>query len=213
MLGIQDFWLFVAAGLLLNITPGPDIAYIAARGAQHGVRGGVAAALGVGAGCFVHIAAAAVGISALLAASAVAFTLLKWLGAAYLVYVGLQMLLALRRVGPGVVGQDRQAVEGTLRKVFWQGFLTNALNPKVALFFLAFLPQFIDANAPSKVAAFIALGLVFNVTGTLWNLGVAWGAGRLARARPAAAVRIWLERLLGAMFVGFGVRLALSERN
>src|SRR2546423_4734412 len=94
MIGIQDFWLFVAAGLLLNITPGPDMAYIAARSAQQGVRGGVAAALGVSAGCFVHIAAAAVGVSALLAASAVAFTVLKWVGGAYLVYIGLQMLLA-----------------------------------------------------------------------------------------------------------------------
>ncbi len=213
MVGIQDFWLFVAAGLLLNITPGPDMALIAARSAQQGVRGGVAAALGVSAGCFVHITAAAVGVSALLAASAVAFTLLKWVGAAYLVYVGLQMLLASRSANRAAAGPNQPPAGSALRTVFWQGFLTNVLNPKVALFFLAFLPQFIDGHAPSKVAAFIVLGLVFNVTGTLWNLGVAWGAGRLAHAGPIAGARVWLERLLGAMFVGFGVRLALSARN
>lgn len=214
MVGIQDFWLFVAAGLLLNITPGPDMALIAARSAQRGVRGGVAAALGVSAGCFVHITAAAVGVSALLAASAVAFTLLKWLGAAYLVYVGVQMLLASRSATDVGAAADRSPRDrATLRAVFWQGFLTNALNPKVALFFLAFLPQFIDAQAPSKVVAFIVLGLVFNVTGTLWNLGVAWGAGQLADTRAAAGMRRWLERLLGVMFVALGVRLALADRS
>jgi len=211
MIGIQDFWLFLAAGLLLNVTPGPDMALIAARSASGGARAGVAAALGVAAGCFVHIAAAAAGVSAVLAASATAFTVLKWVGAGYLVYIGLAMLLAARGSAPAPAGEAPGA-SASLRSAFRQGFLTNVLNPKVALFFLAFLPQFIDAAAPSKVAAFIVLGLVFNLTGTAWNLAVAWGAGRLAQTTPVAATRQWLERLLGAMFVGFGVRLALSER-
>src|SRR5262249_22964037 len=132
MLGIHDFWIFVAAGLLLNITPGPDVAYIVARSAQLGLRGGAIAALSIGAGCFVHIAAAALGLSALLAASALAFSLLKWIGAAYLVYLGVRMLIGTVNASPRRIDGDGHDV--ALRTVFWQGFLTNALNPKVALF-------------------------------------------------------------------------------
>jgi threonine/homoserine/homoserine lactone efflux protein len=211
MLGIHDLWLFLAAGLLLNVTPGPDIAYIVGRSTQHGVRGGVAAALGICAGCFVHISAAAVGLSAALVASSSAFTMLKWVGAAYLVYIGLRMLTAPQP--DALISPPNLAPTARLRMIFLQGLLTNVLNPKVALFFLAFLPQFIPAGASSKVTAFVILGLIFNLTGTLWNLGVAWCAGRLASAHSALHfVRIWLDRLLGVMFVGLGVRLALSEK-
>jgi len=210
MLGIQDFWIFVVAGLLLNVTPGPDVAYIVGRSAQLGWRGGATAALSIGAGCFVHIAAAALGLSALLATSALAFSLLKWIGAAYLVYVGLRMLMT--RATPASERIDCGRKEIALRTVFWQGFLTNALNPKVALFFLAFLPQFIRSDASSKILAFTVLGLVFNLNGTLWNLGVAWFAARVAAIRSMSGIRIWLERALGALFIGLGVRLALAER-
>ncbi len=211
MLGIHDFWLFVAAGLLLNITPGPDVAYIVARSAQLGWRGGVTAALAIAAGCFVHIAGAVLGLSALLAASAFAFSLLKWIGAAYLVYVGITMLLTRPRGEPPPAAP--QIDKSTpLRTVFWQGFLTNALNPKVALFFLAFLPQFIAADAPSKALAFATLGLVFNLNGTVWNLGVAWFASRVAATRAGLRARLWLQRAIGAMFILLGLRLALSER-
>jgi threonine/homoserine/homoserine lactone efflux protein len=211
MLGIHDLWLFLAAGLLLNVTPGPDIAYIVGRSTQYGVRGGVAAALGICAGCFVHISAAAVGLSAALVASSSAFTMLKWVGAAYLVYIGLRMLTASQP--DALIPPPNLAPTARLRMIFLQGLLTNVLNPKVALFFLAFLPQFIPAGASSKVTAFVILGLIFNLTGTLWNLGVAWCAGRLASAHSALHfVRIWLGRLLGVMFVGLGVRLALSEK-
>jgi len=210
MLGIQDFWIFVVAGLLLNITPGPDIAYIVGRSAQMGWRAGATAALSIGAGCFVHITAAALGLSALLATSALAFSVLKWIGAAYLVYVGLRMLT----MGAMAVSErtDRDREQIALRTVFWQGFLTNALNPKVALFFLAFLPQFIRSDAPSKIAAFATLGLVFTFNGMLWNLGVAWFASRLAGMSSITHARVWLERAIGGAFVGLGVRLALSER-
>jgi threonine/homoserine/homoserine lactone efflux protein len=97
--------------------------------------------------------------------------------------------------------------------IFWQGFLTNVLNPKVALFFLAFVPQFIDANSPTKVQAFLLLGAIFNTTGTLWNLFLAWGAGYLSRRlKLASRVSVWLNRSLGAMFIALGVRLGLSSR-
>jgi threonine/homoserine/homoserine lactone efflux protein len=216
MLGIHDFWLFVAAGLLLNVTPGPDVAYIVARSAQLGWRGGTVAALAISVGCFVHIAAAVLGLSALLAASAFAFSLLKWIGAAYLVYVGVTLLLAASREGPSRKAASADAAARAhatgLRTVFWQGFLTNALNPKVALFFLAFLPQFISADAPSKPLAFATLGLVFNLNGTLWNLTVAWFAARVAAVRPYARIGRWLERAIGGMFIVVGVRVALMER-
>ena len=208
---VQDLWLFIIAGLLLNITPGPDMALIVARSAQHGVRAGVAAALGVGAGCFVHIAAAAFGVSALLMTSALAFSLLKWAGAAYLVYLGLQMLWGSFRhshsTTPSAAGR-RDDLPG----IFFQGFLTNALNPKVALFFLAFVPQFISADAPSKVFTFILLGMLFNANGTVWNLLVAWSAGRMAASPRFGCVRVWLDRTIGALFVALGARLALSDR-
>src|SRR5688572_6806624 len=144
--GVHDLPLFILAGLLLNITPGADLALIGARSAGQGFRSGAAAALGVGAGCFVHVAAAALGLSALVASSATAFTVLRWVGAAYLVWLGIGLL---RSDGAGAAAATPAPALSTWRS-FVQGFLTNALNPKVALFFLAFLPQFIETNAPHK---------------------------------------------------------------
>jgi len=210
MLGIHSLWLFVLSGVLLNITPGPDTAYIVGRSVQIGWRGGVAAALGISAGCLVHVFAAAIGLSALLAASSVAFTAIKWIGAAYLIYTGVRMLLAQT----ASQAADTVAVPRakTLRQVFWQGVLTNALNPKVALFFLAFLPQFVDAEAPGKALAFIVLGLIFIGTGTVWNLGMAAFAAKAAgRMRQSGRALVWLNRALGAMFVGLGVRVAMLQ--
>lgn len=211
MTGIDNIWLFVAAGLLLNVTPGPDMALVMGRSMQMGVRGGGAAALGIGAGSMVHMLAATLGISAILATSATAFTIVKLAGAAYLVYLGARMLLTRACPASGTAPAEAPA---TLFAVFLQGMATNVLNPKVALFFLAFLPQFIAADAPSKAVAFITLGLVFNTTGTAWNLAVAWLAARLARVLAAGSIiRVWLDRALGAMFVALGLRLALLQRT
>ena len=207
MLGIQDIALFILAGLLLNITPGPDTAYIVGRSVQLGWRGGVAAALGIGAGCLVHIVAAAVGLSALLAASSTAFVVVKYAGAAYLCYVGLRMLV----VRSAISGAMPQGEITMTRAVFWQGALTNALNPKVALFFLAFLPQFVDADSSNKPLAFLLLGLLFDINGTIWNLGVAAFAARVGRAVRSSAMSAWINRTLGGLFVYLGVRLALFE--
>jgi threonine/homoserine/homoserine lactone efflux protein len=210
MIGITDLWLFVAAGLLLNITPGPDMAYIIGRSAQLGLRGGIVAALGITAGCFVHIASAALGLSAILATSAQAFFVLKMIGAAYLIWIGFSMLRQASRSGTEA-GRDEAAL--TLRGVFLQGFLTNALNPKVALFFLAFLPQFIAVDAPSKAAAFLVLGLIFCATGTIVCLVVAWlAAGVSSAVKSGSTARVWIERTLGALFIGLGAKLALLQR-
>ena len=208
MTGVHDLGLFVVSGLLLNMTPGADTLYIVGRGTTQGRRAGAVAALGIGAGCVVHTLAAALGLSAILATSATAFMLVKWIGAAYLVYLGATLLLSRSRTGVGAA-----LPPATLGRVFAQGFLTNVLNPKVALFFLAFLPQFIDADAPRKALAFLLLGAIFNFNGTLWNLLVAWSASGVGR-RLAAGSRAatWLNRSLGGLFVCLGVRLAFTER-
>jgi threonine/homoserine/homoserine lactone efflux protein len=211
MLGITDLWLFVAAGLLLNITPGPDMAYIMGRSAQLGARAGAVAALGITAGCFVHIAAAALGLSAILSTSAEAFFILKLVGAVYLVWVGISLL---RHAGANDAAASNGRVAISLRGIFLQGFLTNALNPKVALFFLAFLPQFISAGASSKALAFIVLGLIFCTTGTVVCLLIAWSTARASAALSAGSVvRTWMERALGGLFVLLGIRLAFLQRS
>jgi threonine/homoserine/homoserine lactone efflux protein len=206
--GVHDLPLFVAAGLLLNVTPGADLALIGARSAGQGFRSGAAAALGVGAGCFVHVAAAALGLSALIASSATAFTVLRWVGAAYLVWLGIGLLRGPAGAGSAVAPSPASGA----RRSFVQGFLTNALNPKVALFFLAFLPQFIDANAPNKGWAFVALGTVFAFNGTIVNVAFAALVTQMRRtfAGPRSIGR-WVSRGVGALFVALGVRLAFFE--
>jgi RhtB (resistance to homoserine/threonine) family protein len=215
-LGIQHLALFVGAGWLLNLTPGPDVFYILANGLRGGWRAGVVAALGITGGCFVHIFAAAIGVSALITASATAFTVLKWLGAAYLVWVGIQMVRAPKPTDAtdsiAAPASDTSAsAPKSLKKVFLQGFWTNALNPKVALFFLAFLPQFITPGAAHPTLSFVLLGLLFNVNAIPINLGyavlAAWAARRMGAVRRGMHR---LEQGAGALFVAFGVKLALS---
>ena len=209
--------LFVAAGVLLNLTPGPDVLYIVTHAVRSGLRAGLVAALGITAGCFVHIFAAALGVSALMAASSTAFGLLKWAGAAYLVYVGTRLLMAKAPVdSPDTMNSIAKEVGGTstkaLKSIFFQGFWTNALNPKVALFFLAFVPQFIGPAVAHKPMAFLLLGLVFNFNGLWvnagWALVAAWSARRLGAVQRGMH---WLERVAGLMFVGFGIKLAFSS--
>jgi threonine/homoserine/homoserine lactone efflux protein len=212
MPGTHDLLLFIVSGWLLNITPGPDMLYIIGRSTAQGLRAGIIAALGVGAGIFVHIAATALGLSAILAASAGAFTLIKLLGAAYLVYVGISLLRSSST--PFDSASATRLAPASLRSVFMQGFLTNVLNPKVALFFLAFLPQFVDAGAANQPLAFFLLGLLFNVNGTLWNVFVAWSAARLsAGLRQRADALKWFNRCVGGIFVALGIRLALAREN
>lgn len=209
----QHVLLFVAAGILLNLTPGPDVLYIVSNALRKGARAGVVAALGINAGCFVHIFAAAVGVSALLAASATAFTMLKWAGAAYLVWVGVRLVFAKaapqRWDSPDV---SPPACEGRdLWGVFRGGFLTNALNPKVAIFFLAFVPQFIAPHTEHQALAFLALGTLFNINSVVINAGWALAAAWMARRDAVRRGMHWLDRAAGAMFIAFGLRLALSD--
>jgi threonine/homoserine/homoserine lactone efflux protein len=210
-LGIHDLGLFVVSGLLLNIMPGPDSLLIMTRSATQGWRAGSAAALGIGTGTFVHIFAAALGMSAILATSAAAFTVVKLLGAAYILYLAVGMLLSKRGDG---IEKPLTIAPLPLRRIYGQGILTNVLNPKVALFFLAFVPQFIDANAPHKALAFIVLGAIFNITGMLWCHALAlFTAQARARLKLNPAVTQWLNRATGGLFVWLGVKLALAKQH
>jgi threonine/homoserine/homoserine lactone efflux protein len=212
-LGIHNLWLFILAGWALNLTPGPDVFYMITSTLRGGFRAGVVAMVGIFAGCLVHVLAATVGISALIAASTTAFMVLKWIGAAYLVYIGIQMM---RTPTPAATSNALSAVTATqlpMKTVFVQGFLSNALNPKVALFFLAFVPQFIDPKAANVTLGFLALGLLFNLNAIPVNLGyVALAAWVSRRMNVLQRGLVWLERAAGALFVGFGIKLALSEK-
>jgi threonine/homoserine/homoserine lactone efflux protein len=212
MFGIHDLTVFIVSGLLLNIVPGPDSLLIMARSASQGFRAGSAAALGIGAGTLVHVCAAALGLSALLATSAAAFTVVKLIGAAYILYMAYELLTSKR--------QDARASSTPVvtalpyATIFRQGFLTNVLNPKVALFFLAFVPQFIDAHAPGKAMAFIILGCIFNVNGMLWCHALAlFTATASARLQVDPRAALWLKRATGSLFVWIGIRLAFSKQH
>lgn len=212
MSGIHDLALFIAAGFLLNVTPGPDMTYIAARSVAGGFRDGAAATFGITAGCVVHTIAAAAGLSALLATSAMAFEIVKWCGAAYLLYAGIRLIA--RSVQAKRSNQERRVVApAPPSKILREAFIINVFNPKVALFFLAFLPQFIDANAPAKTLAFLALGCLFNFNSLFVNLPVAWLASRAGRGlRGSARAARWLTGAVGALFVLMAARLATLEK-
>ncbi|CAG2132446.1 Leucine efflux protein [Cupriavidus yeoncheonensis] len=211
MLGITDLPFFVGAVFLLNITPGPDTAYIVGRSVAQGRAAGVMSALGVSAGCCVHALATAFGLTALLAASPTAFTVIKFAGAAYLVWLGLRLIW--RRPEGSADAAGTPSARRGLRALFMQGFLTNVLNPKVVLFFVSFFPQFVDPHAPRQALAFLLLGAIMVLMSTLWNTLVAWLAGTLTRrVGQAPRLKCWLDRLVGTAFIGLGARLALAQR-
>ena len=208
MFGIHDFGLFLAAGIFLNLTPGPDTVYILGRSIAQGREAGIASALGICVGSIFHSCAAALGLSAILATSAVAFAAIKLLGGAYLFFLGIKMLLDRRRQLTLPSNFRRR----TTIAAFRQGVFTNVLNPKVALFFLAFLPQFIDPASNMKVFAFLMLGLTFVTTGTIWCLILAWFASAFSeRLRTNETIGQWLNRAAGALFVFLGLRLATAK--
>lgn len=208
MFGIHNFWLFVATGVLLNLTPGPDTAYILGRGIAHGREAGVASALGICVGSIFHTGAAALGLSAILATSAVAFGAIKLLGGAYLIFLGVKLILERRTQ----LGAPLDFHGANVAAAFRQGILTNILNPKVALFFLAFLPQFIDPASSTKTLAFIILGLTFVATGTTWCMILAWFASAFTtRLRENQSIGQWLNRVAGSLFIFLGIRMATSR--
>jgi threonine/homoserine/homoserine lactone efflux protein len=209
MLDIHHFALFAGTALLLNLTPGPDRLYVASHATARGPRGGAIAAPGIGAGCLVHILAATLGLSALRLASATAFAIVRYVGAGYLLWVGIGLL----RPSPAATPLAAPRVAALAdRRIFVGAALTNARNPKVALFFLAFLPQFVAADGAHRAASFLPLGGLFDLGGTLWLLVVAWLAARAVGERGGGArTARWLGRFTGVAFVALGLRLALAR--
>jgi threonine/homoserine/homoserine lactone efflux protein len=206
---VASLGLFVIAALLLLLTPGPAVLYIVARSLEHGRRAGLVSALGVHAGTLVHVVAAAAGVSAILAASAAAFSAVKYVGAAYLIYLGVRRLRDRRSVL-----ESAHPRPASLRRAFVDGVVVNVLNPKTALFFLAFLPQFVDVARGAVGAQILALGGVFVALGLVTDGGYALTAGTAARwlrARPRfLASERWVS---GGMYIGLGVAAAVSSSN
>jgi threonine/homoserine/homoserine lactone efflux protein len=209
MFGTQHLGLFISAGLLLNMTPGPDTMYILGRTLAQGRSAGVASVLGISTGCLVHTLAAGLGLSAILVGSALAFSCVKLVGAGYLIYLGIGLLRKGKAgdIPSGFVTKDAWAI-------YRQAVITNVLNPKVALFFLAFLPQFVARDPSPRFLSFLFLGSVFILNGTLYCLGLVLFASALnKRLRKNATIGLAIRRMTGAVFVGLGLRLATQSRS
>ena len=209
MFGVQDFVVFLIAGITLNLMPGPDTMYIIGRSIAQGSQAGVFSVLGISTDSLVHTTAAAFGLSAILVSSAAAFSVVKWAGAVYLVYLGIQMF---RHAPPEMQENQGKAARGDLWTIYRQGLLTNLLNPKVAVFFMAFLPQFVSADRASSPLPFLFLGSVFICTGTLWCLFVAVMASTASqRLRTTSRFLTIARRITGMVFIGLGIRLATQQ--
>ena len=201
------FLTFLIAALALNLAPGPDMLYVIGRSVGQGRKAGIVSSLGVFVGCWVHILAAAFGIAALLRSSPMAFNVVRYAGAAYLIYLGIRLLAQKTDLA------SQQLKAESLTSIFRQGAITNMLNPKVAIFFLAFLPQFIDARRGSVALQIKVLGLIFNVGGTLVNLAVAYAGGTLGELlRRNQSIARLQRQFTGLIFVGLGLRLAWQRR-
>jgi len=209
--GITHYTTFLAAGVLLNLTPGNDTVYILTQSIARGKRAGLYSALGIGTGTVIHTLLAAFGLSLIVARSLLVFTIIKYIGAAYLIYLG----VALFRNTSGIVTQPARKNDRVGHgKTYRDAVLTNVSNPKVALFFIAFLPQFIDPLYRHSVLPFLALGLTFVFTGTLWCLILAQFAGVLSsRLRDQPNIAVILNKVSGTVLVGLGLKLALSQAS
>jgi RhtB (resistance to homoserine/threonine) family protein len=210
MFGIINYWGFLAAGILLNLTPGSDTMYILGRSIAGGKKAGVLSALGISTGAFIHTLFAAIGLSVILAQSAAAFNIVKYAGALYLIFLGFKALLAKSDSGsqvPGIMS------EVSYKRIYLSGILTNVLNPKVAIFFLAFLPQFIDPNYANSALPFLVLGLSFVTTGTVWCIILALFSAHLSsRINQNLKIKDYLDKITGVVFILLGIKLAFSKK-
>ena len=211
MNGIINFETFLVAGILLNITPGNDTIFILTRSVAQGRQAGIMSVLGIATGSIIHTTFAAFGLSIIISESIVAFSILKYAGAAYLVFIGLKML-----VEPSPIELKIQNKESSvnLKKVYRDAVITNVLNPKVALFFIAFLPQFIDPLFKAALLPFMLLGITFTVTGTLWCIVVASFASIIAeKIKRKSRISALIKGTCGLVLIGLGIKMALSPRK
>jgi threonine/homoserine/homoserine lactone efflux protein len=211
MLGTHSLALFATTVFVINATPGVDMMLTLSRTLRHGVRGGLAAAAGIMAGCVVHALAAALGLAALIAASAAAFTVVKWAGAAYLLWLAYGMLRSALAADVQTAAPQLAESPG-VGALFRQGVLTNVLNPKIALFFLALLPQFIDADASQKTLAFLFLGAWFVVQGGVFLFAFVLLVAPLRRWHAGGAWKRGLNAAGAGLFAWLAARLAFAER-
>ena len=206
---LHNYLLFVLASIALALAPGPDMAYVFTRSVAQGRRAGILAALGFNLGGYVHMTAAALGLSAILATSSVAFSVIKWLGAAYLIYLGIAALRSSRELFVTTAGDAQHRSD---RTILYQAFLSDLLNPKVAMFFLAFLPQFVDARSAHPTLQIVLLGVTVNMVCLPVNILLACFAASLTRAlRENNSISKWLQRSMGALFIALGLRLATQK--
>jgi threonine/homoserine/homoserine lactone efflux protein len=210
-MNIHDFWIFALASLMLNITPGNDMLYVASRSVGQGVRAGIVSAFGIMAGCLIHTLAAVAGLSAIIASSATAFEIIKYTGAVYLIYLGARSLISKEKSSFHSLERRNPISEFRL---FIQGMLTNVLNPKVALFFLAFLPQFIDSKNIHSQRQIFFLGLWFDCSGTVVNIIVAILFGKMGNrfSKSASFVRIQ-QKITGCMLIVLGIKVASASQK
>jgi threonine/homoserine/homoserine lactone efflux protein len=207
---IENFWVFALAALMLNITPGNDMLYVITRSTAQGSKAGILSSFGIMAGCMVHIIAAVVGLSTLISQSAIAFNIIKYAGAAYLIYLGIRTLMSRKKD----FHINQPVTKQSYSKLLWQGALTNVLNPKVALFFLAFLPQFIDMKGAGVHWQILLLGSWFNAGGTLVNIVVALLFGKIGHwLNNSPRFVLWQERITGIILIGLGIKVALGSRK
>ncbi len=208
MISLHSYLLFVLAAVMLVLAPGPDMLYMLGRCVAQGRRAGILSAIGFNLGGLAHITAAVLGLSAILATSATAFTVVKWIGAAYLVYLGIGMLW--RRQGLLAIDAQTPGLRG--RTILWQAFLSDVLNPKVALFFLALLPQFVDRDAPHPALQILLLGVTVSAIALPTNVLIVCCADRIAGGlRRNASISRWLGKGLGVLFITLGLRIAVEK--
>lgn len=217
MFGIENYLGFVLAAILLNLTPGSDSMYIITRSISQGQTAGVYSVLGIISGILVHTLLAALGLSVLLANSPTAFMIVKYIGASYLCYLGVKMLMSKQQplIGASLQENGKPSSAKTLDywQIYKQGMLTNTFNPKVALFFLAFFPQFINPNYANSMVSFIILGLTFAATGFIWCLCLALLASKFSeKLRENPAIESILNKISGVVFIGLGIKL-LTEKG
>lgn len=209
MFGIINYKLFILSGILLNITPGADTLYILGRGISQGRKSAIISALGISTGCLVHTILAAFGLSAILQNSIFAFNLIKWAGAIYLIYLGIK---SFKSKGLSLENLENTDVVSS-KKIFWEGVFTNTLNPKVALFFLSFLPQFISVNNSYGSIPFLILGFTFIVTGTLWGMILSFTSAIFTRKmKENKNISARLNKITGIVFITLGIKL-LNAKN
>jgi RhtB (resistance to homoserine/threonine) family protein len=210
MFGIENYLVFIVSGIILNITPGNDTIYILSRSIAQGRKAGIISVLGIGTGALTHTIMASLGLSVILSKSILLFDVIKYIGVIYLVYIGIKTIISKNNPF-----NNQTNIESSVdyKQIYKQGFLTNLFNPKVALFYLSFLPQFINPNINNTPIPFLILGVTFLTTGTIWCLFLAYASSFLSKIlRENDKISTIANKLCGMIFIGLGLKLAFEKR-